>query len=119
MSKRQRTEGHQDQTGGPACEVIEPHDSARPAMNTPTFPSWKKDPFTHQVGVYAFHQQRPYSIDTSEVGVGKTAPAIMALWQAMIAGKVMTPLIVCPNSIVENWETELLAWSDKLKQVTM
>jgi len=76
------------------------------------YPSWKKEPFTHQVGIYAFHQQRPFSIDTSEVGVGKTAPAIMALSQAMMAGKVMTPLIICPNSIVENWEKELLAWSD-------
>jgi len=78
----------------------------------PKYPPWKGKPFTHQVGVYAFHQQRPFSIDTSEVGCGKTLPAIMALWQAMMAGKVMTPLVICPNSITDNWVTEIEVWSD-------
>jgi len=76
------------------------------------YPSWKGVPFSHQVGTYAFHQQKPFSIDTSEVGVGKTAPVVMALWQALIASKVLKPLVICPNSITENWVQEIEMWSD-------
>jgi len=103
---------------------IEAQHDPRQAIETPNLdeagsiparaanPSWKGEPFAHQVGTYAFHQQRPYSIDTSEVGVGKTAPVIMTLWQAIMAGKVLKPLVVCPNSITDNWVREIEMWSD-------
>ncbi len=70
------------------------------------------DLFEHQQQTLAFHNDRPHSLDLSEVGVGKTAPMILWLQQKVRDGKIKKALVICPNSIIQNWQTELARWSD-------
>lgn len=68
--------------------------------------------FEHQQQALGFHNDRPHSLDLSEVGVGKSAPLILWLQQKVHEGKIKKALIICPNSIIQNWQVELARWSN-------
>ena len=70
--------------------------------------------FEHQKTMAVFHLARPLSIDLSEVGVGKTAGVITWLKTLISKGEIKKTLIICPNSILENWVTELGLWAPEL-----
>lgn len=75
-------------------------------------PVWKIQPFEHQLVVARWHYERLCSGDTSDVGVGKTAPVIACLRYYFREGTIKRALIVCPNSILENWKDEIGKWSN-------
>jgi len=66
-------------------------------------------PFEHQKEILAFHAAHPNTLDNSEVGVGKTAPIVT--WLRKKATVESPALIVCPNSILDNWVKEIKDWS--------
>lgn len=52
-----------------------------------------------------------------EMGLGKTLTAIAVLWAFVKGGKIKA-VIVCPSSLVDNWEKEIKRWLGvKLKPV--
>jgi len=74
--------------------------------------SWKDKPFEHQKDILAFHSCQDSTLDNSDVGAGKTAPMVTYLQEMYQMGAIRTTLIICPNSILENWQTEINRWSD-------
>jgi len=69
-------------------------------------------PFEHQKEMLAFHTSMYCSLDNSEVGTGKTGPVVVWLQRMFKQGKIAKALVVCPNSILENWVKEIEMWSD-------
>lgn len=67
--------------------------------------------FDHQRSILDFHLDRPHSIDGSDVGVGKTAPAVLWLQRMFDDQKIRKALVLAPNSILDNWVAELGEWS--------
>jgi SNF2 family DNA or RNA helicase len=63
--------------------------------------------FKHQFQTLNFHFSKQNSGDLSEVGVGKTPPMVRWIENS---GFEKT-LVVCPNSIPENWQKEIATWS--------
>jgi len=74
--------------------------------------SWKDKPFEHQRDILSFHHCQANTLDNSDVGAGKTAPMVTYLQEMYQMGAIRTTLIICPNSILENWQTEISRWSD-------
>jgi len=74
--------------------------------------SWKDKPFEHQKDILAFHSCQDSTLDNSDVGAGKTAPMVTYLQEMYQMGAIRTTLIICPNSILENWKIEIERWSD-------
>ena len=68
--------------------------------------------FEHQKTTLQFHLSHDNSLDLSEVGVGKTAPAILWLTSRFKEGIIKRVLILTPNSVTQNWANEIQAWSD-------
>ncbi len=69
-------------------------------------------PFTHQKEMLVFHSSYPNTLDNSEVGTGKTGPIVVWLQKMFKQAKITKALVVCPNSILENWVKEIEMWSD-------
>jgi len=74
--------------------------------------SWKDKPFEHQKDILPFHLSQANTLDNSDVGAGKTAPMVTYLQEMYQMGAIRTTLIICPNSILENWQAEINRWSD-------
>jgi SNF2 family DNA or RNA helicase len=53
------------------------------------------------------------------MGLGKTIQVIMASRALFQQGKVKSVLIVCPKSVVYNWEREYEKWSPELHSITV
>ena len=68
--------------------------------------------FEHQKTILDFHLDNHLSLDRSDVGVGKTPPAILYLKKQIEDYPATKALIVCPNTILENWEMEFQNWFD-------
>lgn len=45
-----------------------------------------------------------------DMGLGKTLQSIAAAADLLVAGKIQSVLIICPNSLVFNWSSEILKW---------
>jgi len=73
---------------------------------------WKDTPFEHQKDILSFHHCQANTLDNSDVGAGKTAPMVTYLQEMYQMGAIRTTLIICPNSILENWQIEINRWSD-------
>jgi len=69
-------------------------------------------PFEHQKEMLAFHLAHPCTLDNSDVGVGKTPPMITWLQKLSRQDGVIRSLVICPNTITENWVNELGTWSN-------
>lgn len=54
------------------------------------------------------------AILADDMGLGKTVQAIHALRVLFNEGLVETALIVCPKSLLTNWETEMTRWAPEL-----
>lgn len=49
-----------------------------------------------------------------DMGLGKTAQAVSALRLLIHAGEFTCALVVCPKSLLANWETEIAKWAPEL-----
>jgi SNF2 family DNA or RNA helicase len=74
--------------------------------------NWKRTPFKHQEAMAAFHIDHLRSFDLSDVGTGKTLPMVQTLRHVVNADRPSKVLVICPNSIVDNWKNELELGSD-------
>lgn len=69
--------------------------------------TWKRPPFEHQRTMALFHYYHPFSGSFSDVGVAKTYPVIACLARLIARGAVRKALVVCTNTIKDNWMNEL------------
>lgn len=75
-------------------------------------PIWKRKPFVHQQEMARFHYENPCSGDASDVGTGKTQGIIATIQRLISEKQVSRCLIICPNTILDNWAAELVKNSD-------
>ena len=61
--------------------------------------------------------QRNRGILADDMGLGKTIQAISALRLLFNTGTVQSALVVCPKSLLANWEDELSRWAPELGRV--
>ena len=54
--------------------------------------------------------QRGAAILADDMGLGKTAQALLALQVLLLDGVIRSALIICPKSLVANWESECRKW---------
>ncbi len=58
--------------------------------------------------------ERDAAILADDMGLGKTAQALLALQNLISSGVIRSALIVCPKSLVANWEAECSKWTPAL-----
>ncbi len=69
-------------------------------------------PFKNQkVGLHYTSQLMPFAL-LWEMGTGKTRTAIETFVYHKKRGNVDKCLVVCPLSVMDNWENEIIKWSD-------
>ena len=61
--------------------------------------------------------QRDKAILADDMGLGKTVQTIAALRVLFNEGRIFSSLIVCPKSLLANWEEELSSWSPELARL--
>jgi len=67
--------------------------------------------FEHQRMMLKHHLSQLNTLDASDLGCGKTCPAILCLQKLFDQGKISKVLVVCPNTILDNWINEIQQWS--------
>jgi len=77
----------------------------------------KLKPFQHRGVKWLLNGSRRILAD--EMGLGKTVQAISALRLLVSQGIVSSVLLVCPKSLLANWEAELKRWGPELVAVTV
>ena len=69
------------------------------------------DPMYHQHVMGKIHASLPFSANLSDMGTGKTYGVLMAIEERMEKGEIERKndaiLVVCPNTVVPNWEKEI------------
>ena len=58
--------------------------------------------------------ERRVGILADDMGLGKTAQALRALGRLVEQGKISSTLVVCPKSLLANWEAECARWVPEL-----
>ncbi len=71
-------------------------------------------PFPFQFEGVAFLYPRHAAILADEMGLGKTMQAITAIRLLLRRGEVRSVLLVCPKSLVTNWQRELNVWAPEV-----
>jgi SNF2 family DNA or RNA helicase len=71
-------------------------------------------PFPYQFEGMAFLYPRHSAILADEMGLGKTMQAITGLRLLLHRGEVRQALLVCPKSLVTNWQREFQHWAPEL-----
>ena len=61
--------------------------------------------------------ERQAAILADDMGLGKTAQALVALQGLLTDGAIRSALIVCPKSLLANWESESAKWTPALTLV--
>ena len=61
--------------------------------------------------------KRSAAILADDMGLGKTVQALLAFQELLTVGVVRSALIVCPKSLVANWEDECSKWTPALTVV--
>ena len=61
----------------------------------------------------------PKAILADDMGLGKTVQAIYALRLLFNEGKAYNALVICPKSLLSNWENELSKWAPELGRVRL
>ena len=70
-----------------------------------------------QVEGVRFLLEHEQALLADDMGLGKTIQAIVALRLLFHQGRVVSTLIVCPKSILRNWNKELWKWSPLPRQL--
>jgi SNF2 family DNA or RNA helicase len=71
-------------------------------------------PFPFQLEGIAFLYPRQAAILADEMGLGKTMQAITAIRLLLRRGEVRTVLVVCPKTLVTNWQREFGLWAPEV-----
>ncbi len=71
-------------------------------------------PFPFQFEGIAFLYPRQAAILADEMGLGKTMQAITAIRLLLRRGEVESVLLVCPKSLVTNWQREFGVWAPEV-----
>lgn len=66
-------------------------------------------------GIEFLAQAQPGALLGDDMGLGKTIQAIVALRLLFQAGRITRALVVCPRSILRQWEDELWKWAPLLR----
>ena len=61
--------------------------------------------------------ERKSGILADDMGLGKTAQALRAVEALFRRGEIKSALVVCPKSLLANWETECARWTPLLTVV--
>ena len=61
----------------------------------------------------------PKAILADDMGLGKTIQSIYALRMLFNEGKAQSALVICPKSLLANWEHELTKWAPELGRVRL
>jgi SNF2 family DNA or RNA helicase len=61
----------------------------------------------------------PAGILADDMGLGKTVQAIAAMRGLFASGDVQQAIILCPRSLLANWEAELTAWAPELSRMRL
>jgi SNF2 family DNA or RNA helicase len=59
------------------------------------------------------------AILADDMGLGKTLQAIVAMRRLFFSGAVNCVLVVCPKSLISNWDSEIIRWAAELVHVRM
>src|SRR5262245_17721542 len=67
------------------------------------------EPFAHQVedAILFFRRLAPRGLIADDVGLGKTVTAGLIARELLERGRIESLLVVCPKSVVEQWQEEL------------
>ncbi len=71
-------------------------------------------PFPFQFEGVGFLYPRQAAILADEMGLGKTMQAITAIRLLLHRGQLRSALIVCPKSLVTNWQREFAVWAPEV-----
>jgi SNF2 family DNA or RNA helicase len=71
-------------------------------------------PFPYQFEGVAFLYPRHAAILADEMGLGKTMQAITAVRLLLHRGEARCVLLICPKSLVTNWQREFRQWAPEL-----
>jgi superfamily II DNA or RNA helicase len=66
--------------------------------------------FPHQRLAVQWLTEYPASIIADDMGLGKTLSVLAAFDEMKQSGTVETLLVICPHSLLKNWERELAQW---------
>ena len=106
---------------GPAKKIERAHEAAllRPRVEEliaplvlDTAPKPPLRPF-QWIGVKWLTERRS-GILADDMGLGKTAQALSALHELIESGAIRSALVVCPKSLLANWEEECQRWAPRL-----
>jgi SNF2 family DNA or RNA helicase len=70
--------------------------------------------YPYQTKGVEFLIETPFALLGDDMGTGKTVQTSVALRMLFQTGKVRTALIVCPLSVIPNWDRELAKWAGNL-----
>jgi len=68
--------------------------------------------FKHQVEMIEFALKRDRSGNFGETGVGKSLATLEVIKERMKRGEVETVLVICPLTLIWNWQEEIEKWTD-------
>lgn len=77
--------------------------------------AFPKDLFPHQREGVKFLVNHERALLGDDMGLGKTQQAITALRFLIRMGKITNALVLCPKSVLPNWERELWDWAPELR----
>ena len=63
--------------------------------------------------------QHPKAVLADDMGLGKTVQAIYALRLLFNEGQIDNVMVVCPKSLLANWEHEFTKWAPELSRVRL
>jgi len=105
----------------PPRDVVKLADRLRPLLEPPleTLLSsrslrFARPPFAFQLDGIAFLVPRHEAVLADEMGLGKTMQAITAIRLLLHQGQLKRVLLVCPKSLVTNWQREFALWAPEL-----
>jgi len=102
---------------------VDPFDLIFPILQPPlseTFDSpidFREDLKPFQRAGIKFLTEHKQALLGDEMGLGKTIQAITAARALFRTGKITSGLILCPKSILSNWEVELEKWAPELRVI--
>jgi superfamily II DNA or RNA helicase len=70
--------------------------------------------YAYQTKGVEFLIETPSALLGDDMGTGKTVQAAVALRMLFQTGKIRTALIVCPLSVIPNWDRELAKWAGNI-----
>ncbi|MEC7929714.1 MAG: DEAD/DEAH box helicase [Pseudomonadota bacterium] len=71
----------------------------------------------YQVEGIKWLQEENGRLLADDMGLGKTMQTILAVKEAIMLGQVKNILIICPRSLMHNWQSEIKLWAPSLTSI--